>query len=62
MLARTAAAPTASLSAFEHFTRAVALLRSYGDGVNERGRDHLLTPSRSTPATGWRTPTSRWRR
>ena len=49
VLARTAAAPTASLSAFEHFTRGVALLRSYGEGVNARGRDHLLQAVETDP-------------
>jgi TolB-like protein len=52
VLARTAAAPTASLSAFEHFTRAVALLRSFGEGVNERGRDHLLRAVEIDPGFG----------
>jgi TolB-like protein/DNA-binding winged helix-turn-helix (wHTH) protein len=52
VLARTSAAPTASLSAFEHFTRGVALLRSYGDGVNERGREHLLRAIGIDPGFG----------
>ena len=52
VLARTAAAPTASLSAFEHFTRAIALLRSFGEGVNERGRDHLLRAVEIDPGFG----------
>jgi TolB-like protein len=52
VLARTATAPTASLSAFEHLTRGIALLRSYGEGVNERGRDHLLRAIEIDPACG----------
>ena len=52
VLGRTTAAPTVSLSAFEHFTRAVALLRSYGEGVNERGRDHLLRAVEIDPGFG----------
>jgi TolB-like protein len=52
VLARTAAAPTASLSAFEHFTRGVALLRSFGEGVNARGRDHLLRAVEIDPGFG----------
>ena len=49
VLARTAAAPTASLSAFEHFARGVALLRSYGEGANARARDHLLQAVETDP-------------
>ena len=52
LLDRAAAAPTASLSAFEHFTRGVAALRSFGEGVNERGRDHMLQAIAIDPAFG----------
>lgn len=42
---RIARIPTASatenLSAYQHFVAGVALLRRYGTGVNEAGRDHL---------------------
>jgi len=31
-----------NIDAFEHLTRGIALLRSYGDGVNERARVHFL--------------------
>ncbi len=52
VMARAAAAPTTILSAFEHFTRGVALLRSFGEGVNERGRDHLLRAVQIDPGFG----------
>ena len=52
VLAQAATAPTTSLSAFEHFTRGVALLRSFGEGVNERGRDHLLRAVQTDPGFG----------
>ena len=52
LLDRAATAPTASLSAFEHFTRGVAALRSFGEGVNERGRDHMLQAIAIDPAFG----------
>lgn len=35
------AAPSARLAAFENFTRGLVFLRGYGDGVNERARDHF---------------------
>lgn len=38
---RGATSVPATLDAFGHFTAAVALLRDYGPGVNEAGRDHL---------------------
>jgi TolB-like protein/Tfp pilus assembly protein PilF len=39
VLARATAGPAASPSAFEHLTRGIALLRSYGPGANEGARD-----------------------
>jgi TolB-like protein len=39
VLARATVGPAASPSVFEHLTRGIALLRSYGPGVNERARD-----------------------
>ena len=49
---RSSASPTSSPTAFEHLTRAIALLRSFGDGVNERGRDHLLRAIEIDPGYG----------
>ena len=37
-----AASATENLTAYQHFVAGVALLRRYGTGVNEAGRDHLL--------------------
>ncbi|PTM92802.1 winged helix-turn-helix domain-containing tetratricopeptide repeat protein [Mycoplana dimorpha] len=42
VLHRPAASAPESIDAFEHLTRGIALLRSYGDGVNERARAHFL--------------------
>lgn len=39
--ALSAASATRNLDAYGHFAAAVALLRSYGPGVNEKGRAHL---------------------
>jgi TolB-like protein/Tfp pilus assembly protein PilF len=37
------------LQAYQHFATAVALLRQYGDGVNEAARDHLDKALRADP-------------
>ncbi|HMO73019.1 MAG TPA: winged helix-turn-helix domain-containing protein [Paracoccaceae bacterium] len=44
-----AAAGTGSLDAWHHFIAGVALLRQYGEGVNERARDHLDAALRLDP-------------
>jgi TolB-like protein/DNA-binding winged helix-turn-helix (wHTH) protein len=52
VLDRATAAPTASLSAFEHFTRGLALLRSFGEGGNERGRAPFARATEIDPGFG----------
>lgn len=42
VLHRPAASTPDNIDAFEHLTRGIALLRSYGDGVNERARVHFV--------------------
>ncbi|MDR6757576.1 TolB-like protein [Mycoplana sp. BE70] len=42
VLHRPAAPTPENIDAFEHLTRGIALLRSYGEGVNERSRIHFL--------------------
>ncbi len=44
-----AAQGTGSLDAYQHFVAGVALLRQYGEGVNERGRNHLDAALRLDP-------------
>jgi DNA-binding winged helix-turn-helix (wHTH) protein/TolB-like protein/tetratricopeptide (TPR) repeat protein len=46
---RPADTGTGDLDAWQHFVAAVALLRQYGEGVNERGRDHLDAALRLDP-------------
>lgn len=43
VLCRPAAFGPENIDAFEHLTRGIALLRSYGDGVNEQAREHFLS-------------------
>lgn len=43
------AAGTGNLNAWQHFVAGVALLRQYGEGVNERARDHLDAALRLDP-------------
>ncbi|MBD9373330.1 hypothetical protein IB238_11940 [Rhizobium sp. ARZ01] len=42
VLHRPAASAPENIDAFEHLTRGIALLRSYGEGVNDRARVHFL--------------------
>ncbi len=40
---------TRNLAAYQDFVRGVSLLRGYGPGVNERGRDHFLRAIEADP-------------
>lgn len=59
---QTAASGTGNLVAYLHFVAAVALMRRYEPGVNERARDHLDLAQRLDPASRRRTPIVVWPR
>ncbi|TIU65283.1 MAG: transcriptional regulator [Mesorhizobium sp.] len=45
-------ASTANVEAYLHLLRGMALLRSYGDGVNEEAREHFLKALERDPESG----------
>ncbi|GLS35542.1 hypothetical protein GCM10010869_11300 [Mesorhizobium tianshanense] len=49
---RTSPAPAANVEAYIHILRGIALLRSYGEGVNQQARDHLLQALERDPDSG----------
>lgn len=51
-LQRMIEAPAGNMAAYGHLLHGMALLRSYGDGVNEEARDHFLEATRLDPASG----------
>ncbi len=44
--------PASDVPAYLHLLRGMALLRSYGPGVNEEGRDHVLRATQLDPGSG----------
>lgn len=51
-LRRVAGAPAGNAAAYGHLLRGIALLRSYGPGVNEQARDCFLEAIRLDPDSG----------
>lgn len=49
---RGSTAPTSNVDAYVHMLRGIALLRSYGDGVNQEGRECLVKATRLDPSSG----------
>lgn len=49
---RTSPAPAANIEAYVHILRGIALLRSYGEGVNQQAREHLLKALELDPDSG----------
>ncbi|RWP73018.1 MAG: transcriptional regulator [Mesorhizobium sp.] len=49
---RTSPAPAANVEAYVHILRGMALLRSYGEGVNQQAREHLLKALERDPDSG----------
>lgn len=45
-------APTRNIEAYGHILRGMALLRSYGEGVNQQAREHLLKALALDPGSG----------
>ncbi|MER8692088.1 winged helix-turn-helix domain-containing protein [Mesorhizobium opportunistum] len=49
---RASPAPAANIEAYVHILRGMALLRSYGEGVNQQARAHLLKALELDPDSG----------
>ncbi|WP_050579574.1 winged helix-turn-helix domain-containing tetratricopeptide repeat protein [Rhizobium leguminosarum] len=49
---RTPPAPSGNVAAYGHLLKAITLLRSYGETVNEEAREHLLKAIVLDPASG----------
>lgn len=52
VMRRSQPAPAANVEAYLHLLRGMALLRSYGEGVNEQAREHLMKAIERDPDSG----------